>query len=218
MNSLAEDTAMTAALFGGTGQTGRRLLDELLTRGWTVRALVRNRSRLTRSGPLTVLEGDARDLPTVTDTIRSADAVFCCLGMSDIAHPMTDFSDSVKTILRAMHDLGVRRILAVASAGVLDHPDGGYRFSQGIPDWLRNISAEHVRNYEALRDSGLDWTLMCPLTLAGDIPAGHGRFAYDDLPPGSADTGYDDLARTMAELTSVREAFGRRVGIVSDRP
>lgn len=209
---------MTAALFGATGQTGRRLLDELLGRDWTVRALARNRSRLSRTGPLTVLEGDARDLPAVTETIRGADAVFCCLGMTDIAKPVTDFSDSVQTILRAMKDLGVRRILAVASAGVLDHPDGGYRFSKGVPDWLRNVAAEHVRNHEALRDSGLDWTLFCPVFLREDIPAGNGRFAYDSLPAGSDDTGYADLARTMAELAGVLESFGRRVGIVSDRP
>lgn len=209
---------MTAALFGSTGQTGRRLLDELLSRGWSVRAFARSRDRIAPHTRVSILEGDARNLPAVTAAIRGADAVFCCLGMSDIAVPATDFSDSVKTILRAMHDLGVRRILAVASAGVLDHPGGGYRFSQGIPDWLRNIAAEHIRNYEALRDSGLDWTLFCPTTLTGDIPAGHGRFAYEDLPPGSADTGYADLARTMAELAGEREAFGRRVGIVSDRP
>lgn len=207
---------MNVAVFGATGKTGSRLVAEALRRGWSCRALVKQ--GLGRCPPTVwAKEGDARSLADVRETLRGTHAVFCCLGMADITVPATDFSDSVKTIVAAMKAEGVRRIIAIASAGVLPHPDGGYRSDHGLPAFLKNIGAEHVRNYETLRGSGLDWTLMCALTLYEDIAPGRVEIAYDDLPPGSDATGYDDLALTMVDLVGRTESFGRRVGIVSKR-
>ncbi|MBL8339890.1 MAG: NAD(P)H-binding protein [Rubrivivax sp.] len=227
---------MEIALFGATGRTGRLVLDEARRRGWTVRALVRDASRLGGSGgsggPVDVATGDTRDAAAVQALIgtvgsagigpggrRPVDAVVCALGMHDITVPATDFSDSVKAIVAAMKHAGVQRLVAIASGGVFEAPGGGYRNQQpGFPAYLQNISAEHVRNYETLRASGLDWTLMCPLTLAEDIPRGAGRFAIEALPPGSDETGCADLAAAMCSLLGDRASFGKRVGIVSDRP
>lgn len=150
-------------------------------------------------------------------TVEGADAVFCCLGMDDISVPTTDFSNSVRTIIQVMRQARVDRIIAIASAGELAHPDGGYRNKDGLPDWLKHASAEGVRVYEALRDSGLRWTLMCPAFLKEDIPVGRGRFQFEDLPEGGVETGYADLACTMVDLVDKPESFGKRVGIVSFR-
>lgn len=208
---------MKTAVFGATGKTGRLLLKEAAAREWASRVLARDPTKLQRAEGISVHVGDARSLPDVISTIEGVDAVFCCLGMADVSKPATDLSDSVKTIIRAMHDERVERIIAIASAGELDHPDGGYRNREGLPDSLKHVSAEHVRNYEALRDSGLRWTLMCPAFLKEDISVGRGQFAFEDLPQGSFETGYADLARTMADLVDKPESFGKRVGIVSFR-
>jgi putative NADH-flavin reductase len=193
-----------------------------------VRALLRDAARLAASNTLEVSAGDSRDAAAVQAVVGAAgagagrrgpvDAVICTLGMHDITVPATDFSDSVKTIVAAMKRSGVRRLVAIASGGVFEAPGGGYRNQQpDFPAYLKHISAEHVRNYETLRASGLEWTLMCPLTLVEDIPRGAGRFAIEALPSGSAETGYADLAATMCDLVGERASFGRRVGIVSDR-
>jgi putative NADH-flavin reductase len=207
---------MKIAVFGATGRTGRLLLKEAAARGWASRVLVRNPKKLQGADGISVCIGDARSRPDVTSTIEGVDAVFCCLGMSDISQPAIDLSQGVKTIIGAMLDERVERIVAIASAGELDHPDGGYR-NRSLPIYLQYVSAEHVRNYEALRDSGLKWTLMCPLFLKEDISVGRGQFEFEDLPQGSDETGYADLARTMADLVDRPESFGKRVGIVSFR-
>lgn len=207
---------MKIAVFGATGRTGGRLLDEAAARGWEIRALVRDPAKLRREG-ISAHVGDARSLPDVRATIEGVDAVFSCLAMADASQPATDLSESVATIVRAMRDRRVARIVTVASAGELDHPDGGYRNREGLPDSLRHVSAEHIRHHEILRDSGLRWTMMCPAYLAEDIPVGRGRIAFEDLPPGSFETGYADLARTMVGLVDQPESFGKRVGIVSFR-
>ena len=208
---------MIAAVFGATGKAGSRVLGDAVARNWECRVLVRDRTRLARPDGLVVVEGDARSPAKVAETLRGADVVFCCLGLPDISRPSTDFSDSVKAIIQAMLAEGVQRIVAIAAAGVLDHPTGGYRNKEGLPESFRHIAAEHVRNYESLRDSGLLWTLMCQLTLVEDIEAGHARYAFEDLPSGSNVTGYDDLAMTMVDLVENPESVEKRVGIVSLR-
>ena len=179
--------------------------------------LVRNREKLTHPVGLHVVEGDARSLSHIKQAIAGVDVVFSSLAMSNIFVPATDHSDAVKTIIQGMHDAGVRRVIAVASAGVLDHPAGGYRNKEGLPDILQHIESENVRILEALRASDLDWTLMCPVYLREDIPRGRGRTLLEDLPPGSDETGYADLAQSMVALADNPQTFRKRVGIVSVR-
>lgn len=223
IHALSDDdcegmTRRVAALFGATGRTGSRVLERAMAKGWQCRVLVRDKSKLAdHAVPAAIVEGDVRSADDVAATLEGAEAVFCCLGLPDISRPTTDFSDGVRTIINGMQARNIRRIVAIASAGVLDHPGGGYRNKEGLPATFRHIAAEHERNYESLRDSGLEWTLMCPVTLVEDIPAGHALYAFDDLPGGSGETGYDDLAATMVDLVDRPESFGKRVGIVSQR-
>lgn len=211
----AVDQAMRVAVFGATGKAGGRVFRKAVDRGWKCRVLVRDRGKLASQPEVDIVEGDARSYADVVATVDGADAVFCCLGLPDISKPSSDFSDSVKTIIRVMQDRGVERILAIAAAGVLPHPTGGYRNKEGQPAYFEHISREHVRNYESLRDSGLRWTLMCPLTLVEGIEAGHSKIAFENLPAGSNETGYDDLAQAMIDLVDNPDSVEKRVGIVS---
>ena len=204
---------MMIALFGATGRTGRLVLERLLARGDRVRALARDPGRLAPHPGLVAFGGDARDAHAVRRVVEGADAVVCCLGMHDITVPATDFSDSVRGIVEAARAAGVRRIVAIASAGVLADARGGLRSEHGLPAAFANVAAEHARNLRTLEGSGLDWTLLCPIDLV-DAPAGTARWAFEDLPAGSR-TGYADLADTIVEMLGRRDAHGRRVGVVS---
>lgn len=208
---------MQVTIFGATGHAGALVVQECLSRGWQVRAFVRNAAKLAATAGLTIIEGNTLDAAAVRRAVAGADAVLGCLGMADITVPATDFSDGVKHIVAAMQAEGVRRFLMIGSANMLPHPAGGLRYEHlTLPDWLRHITAEHIRNYETLRTSGLAWTLLCPAMLVDDIPADHVRYAFDDLPTGT-ETGYAALAATMVALIAEPAAVGQRVGIVSDR-
>jgi putative NADH-flavin reductase len=211
-------------LLGATGQTGRRVLARLLDAGAAVRVLVRRADRLpvalrARLPADAVHEGDARDPAAVAAALHGAQAAVSTLGMQDITVPATDLSDGLRTLLGAMPAAGVRRVIAVASTVVLPDDHGRLRAEGELPDWLRHVAAEHVRQYRALvvagdRD-GLAWTLFCPATLSADV---HGRYhaAADALPPGGDRTGYDDLADAIVRELAEGRFVGRRVGIVSD--
>lgn len=207
--------AKKAAVFGAGGRTGKLLLAELPYRGWNVQALARKAGSVPRKPAIDVVAGDARNSERVAEALEGVKVAFCCLGMSDITVPSTDFSDSVRTIVSEMERAGVRRLIAIGSVAVLDDPAGGYR-AKSLPPVFVNVAAEHLRNLETLRSSSLDWTLMCPATLRDDIPAGSKRISYEGLAGDSDVTGYADLAKTMIELIDDESSFRKRVSVLSE--
>jgi uncharacterized protein YbjT (DUF2867 family) len=208
---------MTIALFGGTGRAGRRVLGRLLVRGERVQALARDPSRLPRHPGVTAIAGDTREVAAITRTVEGARAIVICLGMDDISRPSTTFSEAVRAIVAQAKTVGVRRIVAIASAGALDDPRGGLVSERAGAGPFAHIGAEHARNYRTLATSDLDWTLMCAVDLVEDISEGHARWSYEALPEGSGQTGYEDLAATIVALIDEPASFGHRVGIVSIR-
>lgn len=219
------------ALFGASGRTGRLVLAEAQRRGWPVRALVRDAARLPAAPGLALTVGDARDSGAIDETLQPSGqpsgqpavrAALCTLGMHDFSVPATDFSDSVRAIVAGLRRAGLRRLVVVASGSALADPRGGYRGEHDTPEVLKHVIAEHLRNHRTLVQAGdewgLQWTLMCPLNLVADIPAGHARRAFETLPEGNGETGMPDLALAICDLLDDPAAIGRRVGIVSDRP
>ena len=76
----------TVLLVGGTGRTGRRVLEQLLRRGVAVRAIVRSADRIPSGvagdSGLTVVEADLLSLgdADLLRYVRGCDAVVSCLG------------------------------------------------------------------------------------------------------------------------------------------
>jgi nucleoside-diphosphate-sugar epimerase len=97
-------TQQTVLLVGGTGRTGRRVLEQLLGRGVSVRAIVRSAGKLpaeVAANPnLTVIEASLLSLSDeeLQRHLRGSDAVISCLG-----HVI-----SVKGIFGAPRDLVAR--------------------------------------------------------------------------------------------------------------
>ncbi|MDP8225654.1 MAG: SDR family oxidoreductase [Candidatus Lernaella stagnicola] len=79
-------TQQTVLLVGGTGRTGRRVLEQLLGRGVNVRAIVRSREKLppgaAENPNLTVIEASLLSLndEELQRHVRGCDAVISCLG------------------------------------------------------------------------------------------------------------------------------------------
>jgi uncharacterized protein YbjT (DUF2867 family) len=97
-------TQQTVLLVGGTGRTGRRVLEQLLGRGVSVRAIVRSAGKLPAQAAtnpnLTVVEASLLSLgdDELKRHLRGCDAVISCLG-----HVI-----SVKGIFGAPRDLVAR--------------------------------------------------------------------------------------------------------------
>ncbi|MFG3038613.1 NAD(P)-dependent oxidoreductase [Streptomyces sp. NPDC048330] len=112
---------MRLLLFGATGGTGARLLDQAVGAGHQVTAVVRDPARVPVTDPgarLTVVPGNVLEPEGWRDAVAGHDAVVSCLGSTDRRHPTTVYSQGTGNIVEAMRDAGVGRLLCLSSAGL----------------------------------------------------------------------------------------------------
>ena len=152
---------MKVVLFGATGKSGSRLMKELVTRGHQVTAVARDISKLPAADGLTVRQDDLSDARHTAEVVRGADAV-----ISAYAPPAND-TDALIGVTRrqvqAVRDAGVDRLLVVGGAGGLEVAPGVSLIDSGhLPEPWLPIAYSHVKAYEVLRNSDVDWTYVAP--------------------------------------------------------
>lgn len=160
---------MKIALFGASGRTGRELLKLLLADGHHVTALVRSDGRLPTDDRLKEITGDATNPSSVERTIEGADAVMSALGTDQL----DVLTKATPLFIDAAKRHGIRRIITIGTAGILDsntEPDR-YRFESSESRRRSTTAAEdHLRAYLSLASSSLDWTVICPTGLNEETP------------------------------------------------
>lgn len=201
---------MTLALFGATGKTGSRVLEQALAEGHKVNVLVRSPGKLGRSSDtLTVIEGDMMNGDDVRKTVEGTDAVIMAAGPVK-SSPKNMLEVSAGNIVSAMKQFGVTRIVWLTGAGVTDERDGK-SVSRVIIRALMKVVAGSVlsaseRAYDIVKDSGLDYTVVRPPMLA-DEPGGIG-FSAGYKPPKPIPVGRGDLAAFLLSVAVNDEFVG----------
>lgn len=111
---------------------------------------------------VTAVEGNVLDPAAAAAAVAGADAVVCLLGRTS-DNPEDVVSRGTANIIDAMHDHGVKRLVALTSMGL-----GSSR--RQIPWYVRvanatvlhDLMADKARQEELVAGSGLDWTIVRP--------------------------------------------------------
>jgi putative NADH-flavin reductase len=152
---------MHIALYGATGQSGSRILTELLSRGHQVTAIARNPSKLAPRPGLTVLEGDVSSADAIASKIKGADAV-----VSAYAPPADDTDQLLpvtERFIEAVKKSGVPRLLIVGGAGSLEVAPGVTVIASGhLPAQWLPIAVSHEKILDMVRKSDINWTYFSP--------------------------------------------------------
>lgn len=196
---------MKVALIGATGKAGSRVLKELLDRGHTVTAIVRNVERVPVNDRITPVGVDG-SRAAIADAVRGHDAVISSARFIDLVPEI---------LLPAILDSGVKRYLVVGGAGSLVHPDGIEEANQpSFPDVAKPNSFKGKELLEGLKaTSGLDWTFISPPRFfkPGER-TGAFRFGKDAMlmtDEGPTSISYEDMAvaivDSLEQSTHLRE-------------
>ncbi len=204
---------MQIAVFGGTGRVGGRFIEYALADGQTVKALARDANKLAPRAGLEVVQGDVLDAATVARVIAGADAVVSGLGGAGVDDPGEAQSQGMRNIVAGMQQHGVRRVLGVAGGGILNSVDGGLRHDQPtFPAVFKKVSSRHKEAWHAMRDSGLDWTMIA----TGDIVPGERTGVYraleEYLPEGGRRISVEDVADFLLRALHDGLHIQKRVG------
>ena len=146
---------MNLVVLGATGRTGRLVVEQALSAGHTVTALVRSPEKLAIRNPdLHVVAGQATDPTAVAHALDGADALISTLGGAGSV-----ISDSTRAIVEAAYKARVRRIVVLSSFLVeRDRFNPVTRFLTGVA--MSSMIKDKRAGEKTLRESNLDWTIV----------------------------------------------------------
>lgn len=178
---------MNVLLIGATGFVGSAILDELLSRGHKVTAVVRNAGKLAGKPGVEAVEADVADTEAIARLATGKDAVISAYNPGwtnpDIARLI---ADNYPRILKAAKQAAVPRLLIVGGAGTLFCAPGLRVVDSGaIPEAImggvRPLGDFYLN--VLMQEKDIDWTFFSP---AGAFDGqgtrtGQFRLGKDDL-------------------------------------
>jgi putative NADH-flavin reductase len=162
---------MKLAIFGASGKTGTELVKQALEQGHTVTAFVRDPARLAiEDENLTFITGDVFDPVSVDQAVLGQDAVVVALGAGSDLQKTTVRTTGTINIIESMQKNDVKRLVVVTAMGVGESWDDLSLFNKlFFATLLRSSRTDHEAQEVAVKESGLDWTIIRPSGLT-DTP------------------------------------------------
>ena len=191
---------MNVILYGATGRAGRCILDELISRGHQVTAVVRNPNKL----PDTVnrVRDDLSSVDRIAEIITGADAV-----VSAYAPPPDDTDQLIgvtERLISAVRKAGGPRLIVVGGCGSLEFSPGVTVLKSGHwPEQYVPIATSHMKAFAALRASGINWTYFSPpMLIEPGVRTGKFRLGGDSLitdEQGNSRVSFEDYAVALVD-------------------
>jgi putative NADH-flavin reductase len=171
------------ALFGASGQTGQQFLAQALSKGYEVKALVRNPAAFNVTHQnLNVIKGDVLNTDEVESIIKGADIVVSLFGHVK-GSPEWLQTDGTKNIVSAMKKQGVARIISLSGGG-LPYPEKDEpKFADKMIRFIMRIAVPKILNdaiahHEVLQKSGLKWVIVRGPRLTNDARKNEYRIGW----------------------------------------
>lgn len=204
---------MNILILGATGRVGGHIVDYALHDGHHVTAFVRTPEKIQINNEnLTVIEGNVLNAEDIVLAMHGIDVVISTLSTDGA----TTLSESMPHIIAAMENEGIQRIITIGTAGILQ--------SRTTPNLLRyqsneskrkltRAAEEHHQVYDMLKQSSLEWTIVCPTYLPDGESIGEYRVERDLLPVDGVKIYVPDTAEFTYKQIERKNYIKSRVGI-----
>lgn len=204
---------MHALVTGGTGMIGNAIARELVTRGHTVRALVRDpaRARAVLPDGVELVAGDITDPATLPAACKGADVVFHAAGTPEGWQRDPGAFDRINrqgtvNMLQAAADSDVGRVVYTSTMDVFRPDEHGVLRETQVdpapkPTIYEQSKQDAMREVERFLADGLDVVQTNPAATYGPSPSGTGMTEFFEkllrgqapmLPPGGCALAYVD--------------------------
>ena len=200
---------MKIAVFGATGDTGRRFCRRALDNKHQIIAFSHRRTVIEGVEEVQSTPIDLNDDIAVYQALEGVDAIVSAIGGEKSTR-----ASGIQTLVQNAQKLGVARIISIGGAGILTLPAGGLLKEQSsFPDFLVPISNAHHEAWKILENSSLSWTMICPGTMKDGVSKADYRHQADSPVSDMKSVLYDDVAHLILECLEQGTYITKRVSI-----
>lgn len=153
------------AVIGGTGKSGKYLVNQLINQGFQLKILLRNPDNFQlKSSLIEVIKGEVTSFSSIHSLIEDCQAVISTLGLGIPASEPTIFSQSTTNVIKAMNECNVHRYIVTTGLNVDTPFDRKSSKTSFGTDWMKKTfpisTTDKQLEYDILVNSNIDWTLV----------------------------------------------------------
>ena len=153
------------AIIGGTGKSGKYLVNQLINQGFQLKILLRNPNNFQlKSSLIEVIKGEVTNYNSIHSLIEDCQAVISTLGLGIPASEPTIFSQSTTNVIKAMNECNVHRYIVTTGLNVDTPFDKKSSKTSFGTDWMKKTfpisTTDKQLEYDILVNSNIDWTLV----------------------------------------------------------
>jgi len=203
-------------IFGGTGQTGIQLVQQLLAAGCIVRVLARNANKAKDlHDDVEVLIGDATDATAVAKALEGQDAVLCAVGGQGLKDSSTR-TLITQIIIAEMQKQSIKKLVVCSVVGIGESSAHLGWFSRFFSNMiLKHAIADHRQQEALIRDSKLDYVVFRPPQLIDGAMTRKYQLAEEHESFRATKIRRSDVAHAMIEALEKEEWVGKHFSISS---
>jgi putative NADH-flavin reductase len=214
---------MKIVVIGATGNIGRRVAKEALSRGHEVTGVVRDPAAVeTPDHRVRLVKADATSADDVARVVKGADAVVSAISPRPNARglPAPSLQANARALIAGLRSAQVKRVLYVGGASSLEVAPGRALAEQpGFPEIYRAEAREGREALAVWRNEadGLDWTYLSPaIEIGPGERTGKYRTTGDQVlldAAGKSFISFDDYAVAVLDELERPGHVGRRFGV-----
>ncbi|GAB4525857.1 MAG: SDR family oxidoreductase [Anaerolineae bacterium] len=190
-------------ILGATGGTGKALVEQAVKHGHDVVVVARNPDAVVAqegNGSLTVMKGNVLDAASLVPAFTGATGIISAAGTGNARKSNGFYINSITTIVTAMRQAQVRRIVVIGSNGVVDNPDEPFWYRYFLKRYLQPLYDDMAQMEAYLRTANdIEWTVVRATWLRDTPMRGVYRIDERNAPRNGWRIGRYDVAHFMLD-------------------